>query len=68
MSRPISEKDIYISANFVISRYKENASKHALKMIEDFRAKGAEEAANVWVLISQAIESLQNTTPPNSTH
>lgn len=64
----ISQKDIYISANMVIKSHGQGSYEHAMKMAIDFKAKGADEAANVWLLIRSAIRFLQNqspTTAPN---
>ena len=32
-------------------------------LFKEFKSKGADEAANVWLLIGSAIQSLQNQTP-----
>jgi hypothetical protein len=64
----IPEIDIWRVANFMLTRYGEEAILEGAKHAYEFAADGDRAGAATWLRITAAIGWLANTTPPGTVH
>lgn len=64
----ITERDIFASANLMIQHHGDQARAVALSRADDFKKRGDEQGAAIWLQIADAIEKLAITARPAVTH